>query len=347
LQVFCVTCGPSNPLYYGKGPREAVMDSEHRRLFSERAIPLHANIYVMGQAREREDVVAPEIARDQHAPMFLISTRSETQIRSGLNKQFWVFCVLGWLLCIGGCLLQDRLVEDHRANDFVTYQPVVKVEQGSQKHLYWPPQWRQERPNRAFYTNSYVIVGSSYLATWLIGWTWMAFNSMVDLRRRVDQAWANVDVELKRRHDLLPNLVRTTEGLRDYERHLQTELAALRAQLVATAPGVPGPDPEGCAMHVRAIIERYPELKADGAFLSLQKSLVETEQRIALARGYFNEIATFYNTRLQIVPDGWIARLGFMKPQPLISATNFERSELSVNLADLAGSAGRKDGRNQ
>ena len=71
----------------------------------------------------------------------------------------------------------------------------------------------------------------------------MAYNSLVGLRQRVRQAWANVDVQLKRRNDLIPNLIRVIEGLRDYEQQVQTELAHLRAQLAVTAPGTPGPDP--------------------------------------------------------------------------------------------------------
>ena len=70
----------------------------------------------------------------------------------------------------------------------------------------------------------------------------MVFNSLVDLRQRVRQAWSLVDVQLQRRHDLIPNLVEAVKGYRDYEQQLQTELAALRGQLLATPPGVTGPD---------------------------------------------------------------------------------------------------------
>ena len=73
-----------------------------------------------------------------------------------------------------------------------------------------------------------------------------------------------------------------------------------------------------------AIAERYPDFKASGQFLALQKSLVDTEQRIALARGYFNDIATHYNTRLEIVPERFVARLAAMKPQTLMAANDFE-----------------------
>ncbi len=141
-------------------------------------------------------------------------------------------------------------------------------------------------------------------------------------------------MQLKRRADLIPNLVRAVEGLRDHERTVQEQLAALRSQQSATAPGTPGPDPRGCLPQLLAIVERYPELKSNEAFLSLQRSLADTEQRIALARGYFNSIATFFNTRLEIVPDAYIAALAGMKSQPLIEATGFERAAVDVKLAE-------------
>jgi len=81
--VFSEHCGRSHPLYYGKGPQTAVMHSDHRRRFTEQAIPLHHPIFVVGRARERSDIVAPEIAADDGAAMFLISTRSEDQVTRG------------------------------------------------------------------------------------------------------------------------------------------------------------------------------------------------------------------------------------------------------------------------
>src|ERR1017187_7188969 len=80
VKIFDETCAPLNGLYYGKGPAGAVANSDMRRRFVETALPLKANLFIVGQARERQDVVAPEIAADKNAPMFLISTRSEEQV---------------------------------------------------------------------------------------------------------------------------------------------------------------------------------------------------------------------------------------------------------------------------
>jgi hypothetical protein len=161
----------------------------------------------------------------------------------------------------------------------------------------------------------------------------MVYNSMADLKNRVRQGWSNVDVQLKRRHDLIPQLVRVVEGLADHERTVHEQVALLRSQTAATQPGSPGPDPQGCAKSLIAIREAYPQLKTNQAFLRLQEQLVETEQRIALARTYFNEIAAHYNIRLQVIPDRFVAAIGGMKNQSYITAEDFERAEVRVNLA--------------
>jgi hypothetical protein len=81
------------------------------------------------------------------------------------------------------------------------------------------------------------------------------------------------------------------------------------------------------------IIERYPDLKASESFLRLQQTLVDTEQRIALARDYFNNIVTFYNTRLAIMPDRFVAAIARLRPQTLMAAADFERAPVRVQLA--------------
>lgn len=297
--IFSETCTPLNSLYYGKGPAGAVANSDFRRRFVEKAIRLHASLYLMGQAREREDIVAPEIAEDSAAPMFLISTRTEEEVSRGFGLGYWGWGFLGLALSVAGFFALDRM---------------------------------QDRPPHSLI---YLGAGLAFLLAWLIGWIWMVFNSLVDLRQRVRQGWSQVDVQLKRRYDLIPNLVQVVQGLRDHERTLQTELTSLRAQLGATPPGMTGGDYEAVGKVLFAVAERYPDLKSQASFAALQKNLVDTEQRIALARGYFNEIATFYNTRLEIVPDRFVAALTAMKPQPLMAANDFERAPVSVDFSTV------------
>ena len=296
--IFDETCGRLDPLYYAKGPALWVADSDHRRRFVENAIVLHAELYVMGQARECRDVVAPEIAADKDAPMFLISTRTEKQISSGFGWGEWGWGIFGMLLSVAGFFLAQQA--DYRGPNV----PLL------------------------------VLVAAAYFCAAGIGWVWMVFNSLIDLRQRVRQGWAQVDVQLKRRHDLIPNLVGTIQGLRDYEKNLQTEIAQLRAQQGATPPGEPGADYQACGKILVAVKEAYPEITAQKAFLDLQKNLTDTEQRIALARGYFNSIATFYNARLEVVPDRFVAALVKMQPQSLMAANDFERAPVVVAFAD-------------
>jgi hypothetical protein len=152
----------------------------------------------------------------------------------------------------------------------------------------------------------------------------MVYNSLVGLRLRVQQAWSLIDVQLKRRADLLPPLVACVQGYRAHEAQVQAALAALRAQ-AAAGGGVAAVTPTLVALQ-----EAYPELRAMESFRDLQRSLVETEQRVALARNYYNDSVTFHNTRLERVPDRHVANLLGMRPAPLFAATGFERAAVGV-----------------
>ncbi len=295
--VFHETCGPADPLYYGKGPSGAVADSDYRRQFSERAIPLHAPVYVVGQARERSDIVEPEIAYDKESPMFLISTRTEKDVSRLLGCAFYLWLVPGLMFCVGG---------------FIAQLAIRQLQLGE----YW---W------------VYFLAAVGYFGALLLGWVWTVFNSLIRLRHWVDQAWSQIDVQLKRRYDLIPRLVTVVTAAKQHERDVQTVVADMRNQLKLSD----NPDAQhGLASRLMAIAEAYPELKSNENFSSLQRHLIDTEQRIALARGYYNEIVTYFNTRLEIVPDGFIARLGGMTKRSLMLAREFERAPVHLNLAD-------------
>lgn len=298
--LFSETVSRGDALYYGKGPDGAVAHSDGVRRFVEEGIPLHAPLFVVGQARERADVVAPEIAADRTAPLFLISTRTEEKVARGYGVGSWIV----WILGLGAALGAGAA---WRAS-FAHPAPL------------WP----------------LLATGAAYLALWAATWAWMVYNSLVGLRERVRQAWSLIDVQLKRRHDLIPALVAALGGLREHEATVQTALAAARAQALATPPGIDGPDYQGLARSLRAVGERYPELNAAPAFRRLHDELVQTEQRIALARSYYNDIATHFATRLEQVPDRWVAALGRMQPRPLLGAADFERAAVSVDFTPTA-----------
>ena len=298
---FCAeTVGRGEPLYYGKGPAQGIPDSDHRRRFVEQGLPLHAPLFVVGTARERADVVAAEIAADRKAELFLISTRSEEKVQSAMGGWAWFWGMLGLIIAFAPMIIT---VANHRSGLPVRLPAV----------LFLPP--------------------ALYLVAWSLGWIWMVHNSLVGLRQRVRRGWSLIDIELKRRHDLIPRLSAVVGGLSAHEQEVQTAVARLRGQLGATAPGVAGPDFSGLAATVRGVVEKYPQLSAQTGFTALQHELIQTEQRIALARGYYNDIATQFATRLGIVPDTWVAALRGMRPEPLLQAEDFERAVVKIDLA--------------
>ncbi len=295
------TVSRRDALYHGKGPEGSVPGSTGERRFREHGIALHAPLYVIGAARERADVVAPEIAASRDAAGFILSTRGESAVTRGLAWGSWGAWLLGLV-----ALPVALAIAGHHA-----LEPV---------------------PSALLATWSAWAVGL-YLVIWMLGWAWMAHDSIIGLRERVRQGWSLIDVQLKRRHDLLPALTASVAALAAHEREVQTVLAGLRAQSLATKPGVAGPDFDGLARELRVVVERYPQLRAQEGFAALERELIATEQRIALARAYYNDIATHYATRLEILPDRWIAALRKLAPEPLLTATHFERAAVAINFA--------------
>lgn len=150
-------------------------------------------------------------------------------------------------------------------------------------------------------------------------WAVAIYNRLVGLRQQVRESWADIDVQLKRRHELIPNLVATVKGYAAHERDTLERLAALRAEAVrgrasgATASSVE--EPLSLALgRVFAVAEAYPALKADAHFLALQKELAETEDRIAAARRFFNANVRDFNTLCEQVPTNVVAGLGGFRP---------------------------------
>jgi hypothetical protein len=121
--------------------------------------------------------------------------------------------------------------------------------------------------------------------------------------------------------------------MHSHERSVQETLAELRAQSEATPPGHPGTNYHGLASHIVHLAENYPNLRAHDSFNQLQAQLIETEQRIALARAYFNDAASAYNTAIEVFPDSLFAKLGGFRRMALLEAYDFERAEVRVQLA--------------
>ncbi len=141
---------------------------------------------------------------------------------------------------------------------------------------------------------------------------WASYNGLVKLRNQCREAWADVDTELKRRYDLIPNLVETVKGYAAHERQVLEEIAGLRSAAVAStgSPASQAADENRLVHGLRrllAVAEAYPQLKADRQFLELQKELANTEDRIQAARRFFNANVRDYNTRVEQFPSNLIA----------------------------------------
>ncbi len=148
------------------------------------------------------------------------------------------------------------------------------------------------------------------------------YNSLVRLRNQVKNAWAQIDVQLKRRHDLIPNLVETVRGYMKHERATLEAVTKARNIAQSAAGATPGEraKAEGELSSARArlmvVVERYPDLKANQNFLALQEQLTSTENKISFSRQFFNDSVLRFNNRIQMFPSNVIA-----------SMTNFKTSE--------------------
>jgi LemA protein len=153
----------------------------------------------------------------------------------------------------------------------------------------------------------------------ILVWMIIDFNKLVSLRNRAQGAWSDIDVQLKRRHDLVGNLVETVKGYAAHERNTleSVTLARSRAESARTEarPADSGQAERaltGELGRLIAVAEAYPDLKASDRFLDLQRALVEVEDALQNARRYYNAVVRDFNTRIQSVPDSLIARpLGF------------------------------------
>lgn len=155
-------------------------------------------------------------------------------------------------------------------------------------------------------------------------WAIVVFNLLVNDRNRVSQAWSDVDVQLLRRHDLIPRLVEMVKGYAGHESALQTSLAELRAQVAATAsPAVRTEVEKSVSSGVTklvAVIEAYPDLKASENFRDLHARLVDTENQIQFARRYYNGAVNLFNNRIQRFPDLLIASAFGFRPAEFFDA---------------------------
>ena len=174
----------------------------------------------------------------------------------------------------------------------------------------------------------------------------VTYNGLVNLRNRIENAWAQIDVQLKRRYDLIPNLVETVKGYAAHERG--TLEAVIQARNVAMSASGPADQAQaenmitGALKSVFALSEAYPDLNANTNFLSLQEELSGTEGRIAYARQYYNDSVVRYNTKIQTFPANTVASQFKFTEREYFEAEDESRGPVAVDFGtaptvDLGG----------
>lgn len=162
-----------------------------------------------------------------------------------------------------------------------------------------------------------------------------AYNSLVTLRNRVDNQAAQIDVQLKRRADLIPNLIETVKGYANFEKSTLTDIASLRGEIMNA-----GSTEEACQADAKlgracsklfALGENYPELKANTNFLKLQEELAETENKVVMARQFYNDTVTKYNDAILVFPKSLVAGIFGFKKKELLEATAAERESVKIS----------------
>ncbi|KAF0125892.1 MAG: hypothetical protein FD189_1313 [Elusimicrobia bacterium] len=288
------SCGPDDPLYSGFTDAPEVSNTLHRRTFSESVIPLNAPATVFGQAYPEQDdfllvlgrrlrglgesaAALFKIASHPDVPFYMLSlSDAEAQKASHSSS-------IKWLSAIS--LLA------------VLAAPVARLF------------FLEELPGLAGFT---LVCALAYALLFFLFWFWMAFNGLIYLRNRVRQVWKLIDMQLKRRHDLVDALADAARGALAYEKQVQELVGSLRGYKALGATG---------GKTAAVLRENYPDLGGQAVVADLMDKITETEDRVAGARKIWLDAATAYNTRLERLPDRLLMRLGLFKVENIADAT--------------------------
>ena len=174
-----------------------------------------------------------------------------------------------------------------------------------------------------------LVVGG--LALLVIGWLILTYNGLVRLRNGVKNAWAQIDVQLRRRYDLIPNLVETVKGYAKHESEtFESVVKARQAGIDASSvkeQGLAENMITGALRKLFALSEAYPDLKANQNFLALQEELASTENKVGFARQYYNDAVQTFNTRQQMFPANMIAKMMGFEPSDFFEIEEAEVRE--------------------
>jgi LemA protein len=178
------------------------------------------------------------------------------------------------------------------------------------------------------------ILGIIGLGIFYVIWT---YNLLVSLRHRIENAWKQIDVQLKRRHDLIPNLVEAVKGYMKYEQDTLEKVMEARSKAVGSSGVKETAEAENMLTQtlgrIFALMENYPDLKANQNVLRLQEELTTTENQIAFARQYYNDLVMRFNMRQEVFPSSLVANFFNFRPSEFFSVPEAEKATPRVDLS--------------
>jgi len=180
----------------------------------------------------------------------------------------------------------------------------------------------------------WVILGIVGLMGLWVAW---AYNLLISLRHSTQNAWKQIDVQLKRRHDLIPNLVEAVKGYMKYEQDTLEKVMEARSKAVTSRGVQEAAEAESVLTQalgrIFALMENYPDLKANENVLRLQEELTTTENQIAFSRQYYNDLVMRFNMRQEVFPSNLVAQFFNFKPSEFFSVPEAEKATPRVNLS--------------
>ncbi len=181
--------------------------------------------------------------------------------------------------------------------------------------------------------NPMYIAGGAVLL--LIVYIWSLYNGLVNLKAQIEEAFSQIDVQLKRRADLIPNLVETVKGYAKHEKGIMTAVTKAHEAMLGAksleSKAKANDQLEGALGKLLAIAENYPQLKANESFVQLQKELSDTEDKVAYSRQYYNNSVMEFNVKIRTFPNTLLNEMLGFHEQKFFGATEEERKNVAVN----------------
>jgi len=171
----------------------------------------------------------------------------------------------------------------------------------------------------------------------VVVWTVVIYNGLIAMRNNVQNAWKQIDIQLKRRHDLIPNLVTTVKGAMEFEQDTLEKVISARARAVSAPTTATKSEAENVLTQaigkLFAVMENYPALKSNQNVMQLQEELTSTENKISFARQLYNDLVANYRTKLQVFPNNFISSLFNFKSEEYFGADEADRSVPNANIS--------------